>query len=295
MKSKKSSIKKINKPKKITNSKLALGALALASVVGVGSVIHSKNKAVFDYGEEPRTLEYDSVLTEMGSFFRDALPLDIIKEKVINNGAINKKIKCGDKIKIVNNDTELNMYVKGTCGFETAYIDINLGIKTQDHKGFCEYANKIYQENLALFTDSINKDKKIYIIGGSLGAAVAAYIVSFLLDLYNKLGKEKKLMGICIASPKSVNKIRNEKIYNYIYSVINMLDIVSYTPPGPSVIPGRIIGIKEENDDISFKLYENYQNYLYISKEYLKRVKTIPKFIPYHFVSNYALRIKLVV
>lgn len=273
-------------------------ALTLATGIGIKSVINSKKKSIVDYETEPRKLQYFSIISEItnitSSIFNNGIPLSIIKEKVINNGNFNKQIKCGDKIKIVNDPTELNIYIKGTCGFETAYIDVKIGLISKDHKGWCEYADKIYKENLSLFTDSINKNKKIYIIGASLGAAVTAYLISFLLDLYDKLGKEKRLMGICIASPRCVNKIRNEKIYNYIYSIVNMLDIVTYTPPNTSlVISGRIIAIKEEENDISFILYNTFDEYLQLSKEYLKRTKLIPKAIPYHFVSYYGTRIKL--
>jgi len=247
---------------------IAISALAAAvPTTGLAAILYRRKP---DYGSRLRLLEYDTKV------FGD-VPLELIKQKMKSIS----RITCKERIKIIDTPTELNMYIAGICDAKTAVVSAKLGILATDHKGWCAFALTIYKENKILFEEAIQKNKKIYIIGTSMGAAVTAYIVAFLLDLYDHLKKPRNVMGLCTSSPRCLTVARNEKVYDYVFSVVNMLDLVTYLPLGRLVLPGRIIAVVEDDNDISFKLYESHRAYIAATKTFMRKMN-IPVISKYH-------------
>jgi hypothetical protein len=247
---------------------IAISALAIAApTAGLAAILYRRKP---DYGSRLRLLEYDTKV--LGD-----VPLTLIKQKMKSI----TRITCKERIKIIDTPTELNMYVAGICDAKTAVLTANVGMSDKDHKGWCAFALTIYKENKILFEEAIQKNKKIYIIGTSMGAAVTAYIVSFLLDLYDQLKKPRNVMGICTSSPRCLTMARNEKVHDYVFSIVNMLDLVTYLPLGRLVLPGRIIAVVEDDNDISFKLYESHTAYIAATKTFMKKMN-IPVVSKYH-------------
>ena len=273
-----SKLNKYIKPSTLRAAVTATGVLAFAAGTGIATSLYQRKN---NYGTEPRVLEYDSKNST-------PVPLEIIKQKMNSI----KRIECKERIKLTIDSKELNMYISGICDVKTAVVTSNLGISTNDHKGWCAFAHQIYKENLEKFKEAIQKNKRLYIIGTSMGAAITAYVVSFLLDLYKELNKKIKVMGICASSPRCLNSTRNARVHKYIFSIVNMLDLVTYLPLGSMVLPGRIIAVKEENKDVSFKVYENDASYSVARKEFVKRIN-VPVFGKYHSLST--LYIKLAI
>ena len=170
---------------------------------------------------------------------------------------------------------------------------VTISITTPKNCNDLPFSFHLFLKKIEQFKDAIQKKKKLYIIGTSLGAATAAYIVSFLLDLYDELNQPRNIIGICIASPRCLTVARNAKVYEYIFSIVNMFDPITYLPLGNMVLPGRIIAIQEKDNDISFTLYENIASYSDAAKEYLSKTEKTRSIFPYHKVKTYSEYIAL--
>lgn len=203
--------------------------------------------------------------------------LNLIKEKVTLYVNAFKKIECSKLTKYHKSpNRDLNFYIKGTCGIETAIMNVHFGLDTKDHVGWITRAKKIFEDNSKLFEETLKANKKIFILGGSLGAAVGAYLVNELLSQFPN--KRKFIFGVFIASPKSVNRTIERNIHNNVITVLNPKDIITYVPVGDKyVVPGKIFSLRNNKFYNGFNLY----------KKASKKTFTIPMLLPYHLVTNY--------
>lgn len=226
--------------------------------------------------------------TKTKSIIKNKYDMKLMKRKFLTYSKIFDSIDCSKLTKNTDKNTELNFYIKGTCNINTILSNLNIGVRNNYHKGWLNMANIIFTENKKLFESAIKKNKKIFIIGISLGAAVGTYLISLILDLYTKFKKnpELHLSGFFMASPRSTSKKQAEKLHPYIYNLLHLRDIITYLPLGSLVIPGSIISINNNDKLISFFNYLEYSKYL------KKQIKIKYSFYPHHFLSNYIKIIK---
>lgn len=202
--------------------------------------------------------------------------LKLIKQKINIYTAIFKSISCSSLVKYSTSGTkDLNFYIKGTCNLETSLINIDFG-KTTDHIGWLKKANVLFYTYKQLFQKTLDEDKKIFILGGSLGAAVGSYLIDILLKNFPL--KKQSIHGIFIASPKSVSINVNKRIQNNVLNILDYNDIITYVPYSVKyMIPGKIYCLRTK------KFYKNFLLY----KKSIEKLYIVPSLIPYHFVTNY--------
>lgn len=215
----------------------------------------------------------------------------IIKRKIFIYSKIVKNVPCKDFVKYTQTKNVLNFYIRGTCSLSTLVTDFDvrtglykniIGASVDVHHGWSTLANDIFIKHRELFIKAIKKNKTIFLVGASMGAAVCAYLTHHILSLQSSSIGVVKIQAILLCSPKSVPPRIARAIHKYSTAIINPRDAITYTPLTDSlVIPGRVIKI----EDITFKatVYDNYVKY----KKSIKGLNIIPNIYPSHLISHY--------